>query len=66
MTGKAAERLGRKVCSTASASSMGQMEEEAALNVGEWIRGADYALKVRKSAEQSEGERGEERIRGGG
>lgn len=39
--------------STASAvSARGQTEEEAALNVREWIREADYALEVR--AEQSE------------
>ena len=39
--------------STASAvSARGQTEEEAALNVREWIREADYALEVK--AEQSE------------
>lgn len=39
--------------STASAvSARGQMEEEAALNVREWIREADYASEVK--AEQSE------------
>ncbi len=41
------------VLSTASAeSARGQTEEEASLNVREWIREADYALEVR--AEQSE------------
>lgn len=39
--------------STASAmSARGQSEEEAALNVREWIREADYASEVR--AQQSE------------
>lgn len=39
--------------STASAASArGQTEEEASLNVREWIREADYASEVR--AEQSE------------
>lgn len=33
-------------------SARGQTEEEAALNVREWIREADYALEV--TAEQSE------------
>lgn len=44
------------VLSTASAASArGQTEEEAALNVREWIREADYASEVR--AEQSERKR---------
>lgn len=48
--------------STASAvSARGQTEEEAALNVREWIREADYALEVR--AEQSERKEKLERVR---
>ena len=48
--------------STASAvSARGQTEEEAALNVREWIREADYALEVR--AELSERKEKLERVR---
>lgn len=42
--------------STASAlSATGQTDEEAALNVREWIREADYALEVRRKQSEIKG-----------